>query len=262
VPTWFLARSIASERAATYAVLLLAVTPGPLMFAFSSMDAVFGTIIVSCAALLVLGFDPRYHRALPVVAGAAVGVAVFFTYAVAFVLPFAVLWSAYKHGLRETATRVALAAAGGLAALLALRAVLGFDLLEVYRAGHSVRGGVSKRSYAYWTFGNYGAWMTFAGVPLAAAWVRELFRERARWALFLFVPMMVFWLIPSTITRILPGETERTWIFVYAFAAVAGGAMLTRWEDMKRRRPAVVASLVLATALQAVLLEALFRTLW
>ncbi len=52
-------------------------------------------------------------------------------------------------------------------------------------------------------------------------------------------------------------------MFAYPFIAAAAGVALARWEeDSGRRRPGVLAALVVVTALQTILLEALYYNFW
>lgn len=258
VPTWSLARRVADERGARYAVLLLAAAPAPVVFAFTSMDAVYASALAAAAALLAWGLGPGGRPWAAFGGGLALGLASILTYAVGFVAVFAVLYTLATRPFREAIRALAAAGAGGIAALAALRVALGFDLLASYRASFAVLPDETDRSYLYWLVGNVAVWLTFAGLPIAALSLRELLARRPVYLLALFAPLAV-----ANLTKIFPAETERIGQFAYPFIAVAAGAALARWEESSgRRRPGVVATLVGFGALQAVALEALYYTFW
>lgn len=256
VPAWFLARHFFGERAATIAVFLLAVAPAPALFAFTSMDAVFAMLIATAGALLFIGLSPRGSGALAFAGGASVGAVTFMTYGVAIVAAGGALYGALARPPRESVKHLAIAGAGLVAALLAMRIVLGFDLAASFRASYAILADESERSYWYWIFGNLGVWFTFAGVAVAALSIRSAVTERPLYLLALIVPILAL-----DLNHKFAGETERIGQFALPFFAAAAAGWLVRWEG-DRRRPGVVAALVLATALQAILLEALYYTFW
>lgn len=258
VPTWSLARRLADERGARYAVLFLAAAPAPVVFAFTSMDAVYASALAAAAALLAWGLGPGGRPWAAFGGGLALGLASILTYAVGFIVVFAVLYALASRPLRDAVRSLAAAAVGGLAALVVLRAALGFDLVASYRASYALLPDDSDRSYAYWLFGNVGVWLTYAGLPIAALSLRELVVRRPAYLLALFAPLLA-----ANLTTIFPAETERIGQFAYPFVAAAAGAALVRWEESSgRRRPGVVGALVGFAALQTVLLEALYYNFW
>jgi methylthioxylose transferase len=258
IPTWFIARSLAGQRAAAVAVTLLAVAPAPVIFTFTSMDAVYATILASVGALFVVGLEPGRPRWLIFLAGAAAGLATIMTYAAGFILVFAVLYALMTRGFRRSLAPLGLAAGGVVAALLAMRVALGFDLWASYHASYALVPNENDRSYLYWIFGNPAVWLTFAGLPIAAFALRELVFERPRLLLALFLPLLL-----ADVTRIFPAETERIGQFAYPFLTAAAAAAYVRWEGSSdRRRPAVLAGLIAFAALQAIALEALYFTYW
>lgn len=256
IPVWFLARRMYGERAATVAVLLMAVAPGPAVFAFTSMDAVYATLIAGTGAALFFALGPGGTPGKAFAVGALVGAVTFMTYGVVFVTAGAVVYALASSSIRDAARRLAVAAAGGFAALVLMRIVLGFDLLASFRAGYEILADESDRSYVYWIFGNPGVWLTFAGLPIAALSVREIFEFRPRYLLALIVPLVLI-----DLNHKFAGETERIGLFAYPFFAAAAAGWFVRWES-GRRRPAIVAGLVGFTALQAIALEALYYTFW
>jgi hypothetical protein len=264
VPTYFIARRVAGDRGAVIAVLLLAVAPSPILHAFTSLDAVFATAMVTAVLLLMRGAerDAPLHRA--VVAGFVVGLLSILTYAISFLAAFGVLYAIRQDTARATLKRLAAMAVGGVAGLLLLRVVTGFDLWASYRAGYEVLTRYpGRRLYLYWVFGNVVVWLTFAGAPMAALALREVWRKRPWHILAMVLPLLVFYALPGTLTHIIPGETERTLQFVYPLAAAAAGAFLVRWE---RRRgapgPGWISALVAITAGQTIAMEAVYRMYW
>jgi hypothetical protein len=106
--------------------------------------------------------------------------------------------------------------------------------------------------------GNPAVWLTFAGLPIAAFALRELVVERPLWLIAFLIPLLA-----GDLTKIFPGETERIGQFATPFIAAAAGTALARWEAASgRRRPGVLAALVVFAAAQAIVLEALFWTVW
>lgn len=266
VPTWFVAKKFAGERAAAYAVMFLAVAPAPAMFTFVSMDAVFATLIVGAAALLIYALDRDDPMRPAFVAGLAVGALTFMTYGIGWLLPGLGIYALVTRPFRLVLRWTLGAAAGVVVALLTLRLALGFDLLRAYRASYdllqfwqdSVKPGVPTRSYTYWIFGNVGAWLTFAGLPIAALGLREMFLKRPAYLLAVFAPLFLL-----DFSRFLSAETERIAQFAFPFMAVGAAAAFVRWEETSGSgRRGVLAALVVFAALQTVLLESLYHIYW
>jgi hypothetical protein len=89
--------------------------------------------------------------------------------------------------------------------------------------------------------------------------ILELIERRPAYLIALFIPLLVGDLAKG----VFPGETERIGQFAYPFIATAAGAALVRLELWsKRRRPEIVAALVLMTAASAVILQTLYFTYW
>lgn len=256
VPAWFLARELGTDRSARASVLFLAVASAPAVFVFLSFDAVYATLLTTVSALLVAAVR-RGKASLAVLGGVAAAAASLFTYAVAFIIGFAVIYAFASLPWRQAVRTLVLAAAGGVAMLGVMRLAFGFDLVASFRASYAVVP-VTIRSYWYWLFGNIAAWLTFAGLPIAALGVWEFVERRSVYLIALFVPLM-----GANLTKIFPGETERIGQFAYPFLAVAAGLAFERWERAGgRRRPGVMSALVVFAALQAVVLEALFYNYW
>lgn len=237
VSAWAIGRELGGPRAGRIAAALFVAAPGPLLLAYTSMDAVFAVILSAGTALLLIA--ARRRSAVAAAAGGAVlGLGTLMTFATVFVVLAAtvtlvvVAWRRPK----ELATLLGAAAAGGLVVLLAAQLLLGFDLWGTYDALLRPR-----RAYdPYWIFGSPAAFLMWAGLPLAALGVPGLFDKvrREPWRLLplLLVLIMVFWAtLPSYVTKLRPGEVERTWAFLYPLLAAAAGLVVDRWT---RPRPA------------------------
>ena len=150
-----------------------------------------------------------------------------------------------------------IAGAGGLLALAILRIGLGFNFYTSFTAGRHVAPRL-KRVHLYWFFGDPIVWLIFAGLPIAAFALRELVTKRPGWLLAFLTPLVL-----ADLTRLFLGETERVGQFATPFIAAAAGIALVRWErESGRDRSWVIGMLVALTALQAILIEVLFWTVW
>lgn len=270
VPAWFLARKLIGERGARVAVCLLAAVPSVVMMGFVSYEAIEAVIFTSVIAAFVWGGFWDAHERLPLVfaGGFLLGLAAFLTYAIVFIAAFTVLLAFMRRPWRAAVRLLLVAAAGGIAALAVLRVAAGYDLLASFRATHDGlvqflvlnprTPGFDARPYAYWLFGNPAAWLTFAGLPVAALALRELLTRRPPYLLAMVVPVGAFYVIPATITHIIPGEVERTIQYALPLAVIAAAASLQR-DTIDDRAVPVFVAIALA---QTILLQILFFTFW
>jgi len=258
IPTWFIARAFAGERAALITVFLLGVAPAPGVFIFLNFDAFHATLLVGSAALLAWGLTRKESQWVVVLLGGAMlGFTSFFSYQVVFVAGFAVLYAFVARPWKDAVRLLVIAGIGGLIALGILRLAVGFNLYASFAAARTVIPR-STRVFSYWFFGDPAVWLIFAGLPIAAFSLRELFTKRPAWLVAFLLPLLL-----ADFTRIFLGETERVGQFAAPFIAAAAGAALVRWErESGRDRPGVIAALVLLTAAQAIVIEALFWTVW
>ena len=263
VPAWVIARAVAGARASLVAVLLLAVAPAPVLHVFTSMDAVYATLLAAGIALIVLAVRAGARPRFAVVAGAVIGLTTFMTYAAVFVAVFGVLHGVWTRG-RAALRPLGLAAVGGVGALAILWLALDFNVFTVYAASRDrLHAFPSGRSYWYGLVAAPVAWLVFAGVPMAGLAVREVLARRPPYLLAMLAPLAVFYVLPWSLTGIIPLETERTLQFAYPLAAAAAGAAYVRWEGARgSASDATLAVLVGATAAQTILLEALFFLFW
>jgi hypothetical protein len=263
---WAMARSYGGERAGRIAAVLAVAAPGPLMLAYTNMDVIFAAFFSISAALFVVG-SRRRSLALTAAAGVVAGFAAFLTYATAFlVMAAAVAVVVETRSLRQTLRLLAAAAAGGFAVLVVLRLALGYDLLACYRA--MARSG--GHFYPYWMAGHPASMLLWAGLPLAALGLAGLIikvpdARRPVLPLVLIVAMLVWGLLPPTVTSLRQGEVERTWAFLYPMLAASAGPVVARWTDSTRLSRiwagSVVFVLVMISVAQAGFLQALWDNL-
>ncbi|WP_212833552.1 glycosyltransferase family 39 protein [Catellatospora sp. TT07R-123] len=258
---WAMGRTLGGERAGRIAAVLFAAAPGPLLLAYTIMDAVYATVMSAAAALLMVAIHRRSAR-LAAAGGAVLGVSALLTYATVFLVLGAVAAVLIQlPGPRAALRLLAAAALGGAAVLAAARITLGFDLLAQYRAAPP-----SGRHWTpYWLAGAPAAWLVCAGLPIAALGVLGLVRRfppaRAAVLPAAVVLIMVVWAaLPSSVTRLRPGEVERTWAFLYPMLAATAGVVVAHWTRAASRRTAalVVAGLVALSLLQTTAIQALW----
>jgi hypothetical protein len=263
IPAWFIAERIGGRRAAIIAVCVLGLSPAIAMFTFTSMDAVFATALAVVGALLIYGITRGGNVWLAFAGGVAAGLAAFMTYAVIFVVIATVIAALLSLPVKRALTVLAYAAVGGVVAVALLRVAIGWDLIASYRQLRQATGG-EGRSYAYWVFGNLAAWLSFTGIPIVALALVSFRRTKSvLYVAALVVPLVIFSVLPASLTRLAPGETERTWLFTQPFLAAAAGAAFVAWERTKgARKPSAVLILLVLAAGQTIAMQMLFNTLW
>jgi hypothetical protein len=92
--------------------------------------------------------------------------------------------------------------------------------------------------------------------------MRTLLVQRPRFIIAFLAPLAIFYLLPSTLTKIVPGEVERTLQFAYPIGAAAAAMAIAKAGDNDSLTARITGSLVLIAALQAILLEMLYNTFW
>ncbi|MFE9201835.1 glycosyltransferase family 39 protein [Micromonospora sp. NPDC007230] len=261
---WLVGRELGGERAGRIAAVLFAAAPGPLMLAYTILDVVFATALTLAAALLVLAIR-RDSAPFALAGGAVLGLGTLLTFATVFIaLAAAVAVVIQRRDLRRIVLLLGAAAVGGLLVLALARLLIGFDLLAAFQSSPKAR-----REYnPYWIVASPAAWLIYAGLPLAALGVAGLFRRtpgarRPVLPLVLVLIMLVWAALPGSITKLRPGEVERTWAFLYPLVAATAGIVVDRWSSRAGRwSGAVVAALVLLSVGQAVLIEGLWDNLF
>lgn len=266
VPAWAMGRALGGERAGRIAAVLFTAAPGPLLLAYTAMDAVFATVLAAATALLMVALFRRSPW-IAAAGGAVLGVATVLTFASVFVaLATAIAVAVQTRGLVATARLLGAAAGGGLAVLVLAWPALGVDLVGTYRAVPAIPPDIAYDPY--WIVGGPVAWLVFAGVPIAALGVAGLVRRfpdarPATLPLALVLIMLAWAALPDEVTKLRAGEVERTWAFLYPVLAATAGVYADRWtRGTGRRGPLVVAALAMLSAAQAVLIQACWDTLF
>ena len=263
VAAWLMGRTIGGERAGRIAALLFVAAPGPLLLAYTSLDAIFATVISMSIALFMVAI----HRAsllFASAAGAVLAVATLMTYATSFILIATTIAVVVQSSNVRGALKLLGSAAGaGLAVLTAAWLILGFDLLGSYNAAPR-----SRTPYdPYWIIAHPAAVLIWAGLPLATLGVAGLFlrvphSHRPILPAVLVATMLVWGMLPAAVTGLRYGEVERTWAFLYPALAAAAGPLIHRWTSGSGRGSgAIVAGLVLLSVTQAAILQALWDNL-
>jgi methylthioxylose transferase len=241
---YLLARSLLEERRARLATLLTLLAPSSLIYGVTSFDALFAALGTAAAALLVA--RPRSRRAA---GAAALALASFFSFALLAVGLWATIVVAQLRGAASALRLAAWCAAGLVAFYALLYAATGFDPVGTARAAsEAYRVGIAgARPYAYWLFGSPVAFAVAAGLPLAWYGLRGLASRRPA-AVALAAAVAAAAALGFT-----KGETERIWVFMVPFLAIAAAAEIPR----RAVRPVLA-----ALAAQALAVELLMWTIW
>jgi hypothetical protein len=239
---YLLGRVVLDERGARVAALLLAMAPGALLFGATSADAVYLTIgLLAAWPLAARSWTARAVGAVALAAGS------FFAWSLLAVGAWAVVLAWRREGLRRALALSTLCGVALLGFHVLLHAATGFDPIgtlrsteEVYRAGIA-----STRPYWFWLFGSPVAFLVVLGVPLSWLALRALARGNTA-AVSIFAVIAV-----AAVLGFTKAETERIWLFLAPFVCLAAAT-----EDVPLR------PLLAALAVQAVLYELAFNTVW
>ncbi len=241
--TYVLGRELGDERRGRQAAVLAALSPSVVLFGVTSVDFVFAACAAAVACLLLA------RRPAVVAAGClAAGVAAFFSWVLLAIPVWAALTVLRRDGLRAGAILVAMALAGIALVTLALAGVWGYDPVSILRTANRIYGGgaAAHRPYAFWVAGSPAAWLTMLGAPVAWLALRALARgEPAAVGLAAVVAI-------SALAGFTKAETERIWLPYVPLACVAAAAIPVRRLGL----------ILAAMALQAVVIEVLFGTVW
>jgi methylthioxylose transferase len=243
--TYLLGRELLDEHDARLAALLLALAPGALLFGATSADAVYLTLGLLAAWPLAAANGPI--RA----AGAVVlAIVSFFAWSLLAVAAWAAIVAWRREGVRAALALAALAVAAFAAFYGVLYAATGFDPIGTIRATEEVyRAGIaSLRPYWYWLFGSPVAFLLVLGLPISWHAVRALAAGNTL-AVAIFAGILV-----AAVLGLTKAETERIWLFLAPFVCLAAAAAL---GPCTRLTPVFA-----ALAVQAVLYELLFDTVW
>ncbi len=243
--TWALGRRLGmADARARAAAMLVAFSPAALLYGVLTTDAMFATLGLLAAWLLVGSGLGSW-----VAGGIALAVASFFSWALLAIGTFAAVVRLLRGGLRSAIGMALVAGAVLVGFYLALYALSGFDPLgSVRSAGDAYALGISNaRPYAFWLFGSPVAFAVALGIPTAWYAARALGTGDPA-AVGLAAIVLVSVLIGLT-----KAETERIWLFMGPLAAVAAATLVPL-----RRMPALCAFLIA----QALLTQVLLDTVW
>ncbi|MDQ3102450.1 MAG: hypothetical protein M3Q53_01250 [Actinomycetota bacterium] len=243
--TYALGRRVGlGEDAARAATMLLAFSPAAMLYGVVSTDAMYATLGLLAAVLLLgSGWGSR------ILGTAALAVASLFHWALLALGAFAALVTLLRAGLREAVAVSVLAGVVVLGFHGALHAATGFDPIGAIRAaGDAYDLGISNaRPYIFWLLGSPVAFAVALGLPTAWYAARSLGAgNEAALALAAIIAV-------SVLIGLTKAETERIWLFMGPLAAVAAAALVPA-----RRMPPVLALL----AIQALATSLLLETIW
>jgi hypothetical protein len=241
--TYQLGRELGDERRGRQAAALAALSPSMVLFGVTSFDFVFAALAAAVACVLLA------RRPTVVATGClAAGVAAFFSWILLAIPVWAALTVLRRDGPRAAAITGAAAVGGIILVTLALAVVWGYDPAAILRTTGRIygAGAAAHRPYAFWLVGSPAAWLAMLGAPIAWLALRALARgEPAAVGLAAVVAI-------SALAGFTKAETERIWLPYVPLACVCAAAL-----------PIRRLSLILgAMALQAVVIEVLFGTVW
>jgi methylthioxylose transferase len=243
--TYVLARRVgAGELRARAGAMLIAFSPASLLYGVLSTDAMFATLGLAAACLLV------GRGAWNWLGGSlALALASFLSWALLAIGAFAGVFQLLRRGLWPALAMAAIAGAVLIVAYALLFAATGFDPIgSVRSAGDAYALGIANaRPYLFWLFGSPVAFAVALGVPTAWYAARALGTADAV-AIGLATIVVV-----SVLLGLTKAETERIWLFMGPLAAVAASSILPTG-----RMPAIICILLA----QALATQILLDTIW
>jgi hypothetical protein len=170
---YLISRDLFGEEAARTGAGIFWLVPSVVLYSAVSMDALF---MFLCAAT-VFFFQRSLHDIRYVPLGVVCfSLALFSTFAVAFLLPFFTIWvglSYFQKNLPSAAFRnLALEGVLILIVHLALYWGLNYNVVEVFSRARELNTAMMSnhpRPYSYWVIGNLVDYFTFLGLPVFSA---------------------------------------------------------------------------------------------
>jgi methylthioxylose transferase len=243
--TYALARRVGVEEdRSRAAAVLIAFSPAALLYGVLSTDAMFATLGLAAACLLVGSGVGSW-----LLGAAALAVASFFSWALLAIGAFAAVFQLLRRGLGPAIGMALVVAAIIAVAYAALYAATGFDPIgSVRAAGDAYDLGIANaRPYLFWLFGSPVAFAVAVGLP--TAW----FAARALGSGNEVAIGLAAIIVASVLIGLTKAETERIWLFMGPLAAVAAATLVP-----VRRMPLIVGVLVA----QALATQILLDTIW
>jgi hypothetical protein len=258
IPVYWLARQVSPRSSARRAVVMFCATPSLVIFNATSMDAVFTTLTLFALASGVWALRKPGWLSI-VLAGAALWLATFFTFA-AIVVPMLLGMLCFRHGrfFKRVATCISIGAAF-IGFKRIAHAAFQYDIVATAHAalnrdfsGLRVTGYESLQIWTGLSVANLLAFLLGSGVVLSGSMIALSIPAIALWKRsHRFARAVALTLMLMSISTLFTLETERVWL---PMAAVMGIALA------KHRRAwwwVVGLSLV-----QTVLTEIYLRTWW
>jgi len=243
--TYALARRAAlDELRARAAAVLIAFSPAAMLYGVLSTDAMFATLGLIAACLLVgAGFGSWLLGAV------ALAVASFFSWALLALGAFAAVFQLLRRGIGTAVGMSVVVGAVLIAAYAALYGAIGFDPIGSIRAaGDAYDLGIANaRPYLFWLFGSPVAFAVALGLP--TAW----YAARALGTADEVAVGLAAIVVVSVLIGLTKAETERIWLFMGPLAAVAAASLVP-----VRRMPLIVGVLLA----QALATQILLDTIW
>ena len=246
---YWLGRELSGEGQARLATVLWIFAPSALLYGASAADALFATLGLLAATVLVLRPAPGLRRAAVPLGAGLLAVASFFAWSLLGMAAWATFLVALRDGVRRAALVTAAIGAALMAFYAALWALTGFEVIEVLRRTEEVyRFSVaSVRPYAFWLFGSPVAFLIGCGLPVL--WfAAKAVQRRDRGALALAGVIVI-----ASVAGFTKAETERIWLSFLPLACLVAATVLPRrW----------LAPAVAVMAVQAFLTQVLVYTVW
>ena len=223
--TYWIGRELADEAAARLATVLWIFAPSALIYGASAPDALFATLGMAAATVLVLRPSCSALRrwALPVGA-ILLAVASFFAWSLLGMAAFAALVVLGRDGLRRAVALGAACAVALGAFYTGLWALTGYDVVGALRRVEEVYSYsvASVRPYALWLLGSPAAFLIGAGLPVL--WFAALAVQRRRRGAVAIAGVIVI----ASVLGFTKAETERIWLSFLPLVCLAATTVLPR----------------------------------
>jgi hypothetical protein len=257
IPLYALVKRLAGERAAAWAALLYALTPG-----FTQWVTQFDRGI-ALATAMSLYFAERFisERKLrhALFVGLTLSVATFMTFGAAPIALIAAVYAFVRwlqlRGVNQLKTDIGFLAGGTAIALAGLASVwliafvvTGLNPVTLYHVVFASHLGIE---FPFWPFVFWHPWdmLTMIGLPVATIVIFAGWRRATALAAAFVVPLLIL-----SLAHVARGETGRVWLYFTPVAVGATAIVIERWPRIAQ------ASVVGLLCLHLVVQGALIRT--